>query len=494
MEIRSLCSKLRHINTSTMKKLLLCSALFTGLSTHAQTTLFQDNFESGAGNWTLNGGSGNNQWVLNSEYVDNSGFNLVPDTPDEPGGVTNGPNSAYLHIYNSQACGFGICNASFDTGSSSNQSATQTTAISTTGYTNVTLEFIYLCAGAAGTSYGVVEYSTDGGTVWTAATGQYSGVSTWTNASIALPAFDNTASLKFRFRWQNGAAGNDPAFAIDELKITGTSGAGATVGTGAITNTTYCSNNSANISVPFTVTGTVNAGNVYTAQLSDASGSFAAPTAIGTLSSSATGSLSISATIPSGLAGGTGYRIRVDASDPVTVGTDNGNDISIVIPPAVSISSTPANGVICSGNSASLTASGGVAFLWSPAGSLSSSTSQNVSATPSSTQVYTVTGTDANGCSNSATFTVTVQSCAGLEEASFGDFELYPNPVNQLINVNLGELKNVESITVLDLSGRTVLSKASGFESIDVSSIQGGKYFLVIEHETGVSVKAFVKN
>lgn len=476
-----------------MNKLLLCGALLGGLSAHAQTTLFQDNFESGAGNWTLNGGSGNNQWVLNAEYVDNSGFGLVADTPDEPVGVTNGPNSSYLHIYNTQACGFGVCNASFDTGSSSNQSATQTTPVSTTGYTNVTLEFIYLCAGASGTSYGVVEYSTDGGTMWTAAASQYSGVSTWTNASITLPAFNNSASLKFRFRWQNGNAGVDPAFAIDELKITGTSGAGATVGTGAITTMVYCSNNSANISVPFTVTGTVNTGNVYTAQLSNNAGSFAAPTAIGTLSSTSTGTLSIPATIPGGLPPGNGYRIRVDASNPATVGTDNGTNLTVVTATPVGITSAPANGIICTGASASLTAAGGITFVWSPAGSLSSSTSQTVSATPSATQVYTVIGTDANGCANSATFTVTVQTCAGLEEASFGDFELYPNPASQNLHVNFGELKGLESVSVLDLSGRKVLSSAVTSTVIDLSTLESGKYFLVIDHEAGSSVKSFIK-
>ncbi len=476
-----------------MNKLLLCGALFAGLSAHAQTTLFQDNFESGAGNWTLNGGAGNNQWVLNSEYVDNSGLGLVADTPDQPVGTANGPNSSYLHIYNTQACGFGICNASFDTGSSSNQSAAQTNPISTTGYTNVTLEFIYLCAGASGTSYGVVEYSTDGGTMWTAATGQYSGVSTWTNASITLPAFDNTASLKFRFRWQNGNTGNDPAFAIDELKITGTAGAGATIGTGAITTTTYCSNNTVNISVPFTVTGTVNAGNVYTAQLSDNSGSFASPTAIGTLSSTSTGTLSISATIPSGLPAGSGYRIRVDASNPATVGTDNGMNLTIAPPPTITVTPSPANGIICSGNSATITANGANVYTWSPAASLSSATGPNVTATPASTQVYTVTGTDANGCSNSTVTTITVESCAGLEEASFGDFELYPNPVNESLNVDFGELKALQSVSVLDISGRKVLATKAVSNTIDVSSLQSGKYFLVIEHQEGTSVKEFVK-
>jgi hypothetical protein len=475
-----------------MNKLLLCGALFTGLFVNSQTTLFQDNFEAGAGNWTLNGGSGLNQWILNSEYVDGSGFGIVPDTPDQPGSVTNGPNSAYLHIHNTQACSsLNICNASFDTGSSSNQSATQT-AISTTGFTGVTLAFIYLCDGASGTSYGVVEYSTNGGSSWTAATSQYSGVSTWTNASITLAAFDNQANLMIRFRWQNGSSGNDPAFAIDEVKITGTLGSAPIVGTGAITPITYCSNNSDAISVPFTVTGTVNAGNVYTAQLSNSTGSFASPTAIGTLSSTSTGTLSIAATIPSGLPVGTGYRIRVDASAPATVGADNGTNITVVAPPTVSITSVPANGIICSGSSASLTASSATVYGWSPAGSLSSATGPIVTATPTATQMYTVTGTNANGCSNTATFTVTVQSCAGLEEESFGDFEIYPNPVNQLLNVNFGELTGIQTLTVLDLAGRKVLSnKATSV--IDMSSLESGKYFLMIEHSAGVSVKAFVK-
>lgn len=470
-----------------MNKLLLCGALFAGLSAHAQTTLFQDNFESGAGNWTLNGGAGNNQWVLNSEYVDNSGLGLVPDTPDQPVGTTNGPNSSYLHIYNTQACGFGICNASFDTGSSSNQSATQTTPVSTTGYSNVTLEFIYLCAGASGTSYGMVEYSLNGGTSWTAASGQYSGVSTWTSASIALPAFDNTASLKFRFIWQNGNTGNDPAFSVDEVKITGILGAGAAISTGTIAPTTYCIGGMG-IDVPFTVTGAITSGNVYTAQLSNSSGSFASPTAVGTLSSSSTGTLYIYAMIPNGTPAGNGYRIRVDASSPATIGSDNGSNLMFEAKPVVSVSSVPANATICSGSSASLTASGANTFAWS-----TGATSANVTVTPSSTQTYLVVGSSAGGCQDTTAFTVTVENCAGLEEETFGDFELYPNPANQQLTVNFGELKNIETIAVLDLSGRKVLATKAVSNTIDVSALQSGKYFLVIEHHQGTSVKEFVK-
>lgn len=84
------------------------------------------------------------------------------------------------------------------------------------------------------------------------------------------------------------------------------------------------------VSVPFTTTGIFNAGNTFTAQLSDASGSFADPVAIGSLSGTTSGS--IDATIPGGTTTGTGYRIRVVSSDPILEGDDNGADVVITAP------------------------------------------------------------------------------------------------------------------------------------------------------------------
>ena len=97
-----------------------------------------------------------------------------------------------------------------------------------------------------------------------------------------------------------------------------------TITTSAISPTTLCAGQSVN--VPFTTTGTFTSGNVFTAQLSNSSGSFSSPTNIGTLSG--TGSGTITATIPYGLAG-SGYRIRVVGSNPATIGTDNGSNITI---------------------------------------------------------------------------------------------------------------------------------------------------------------------
>ena len=67
-----------------------------------------------------------------------------------------------------------------------------------------------------------------------------------------------------------------------------------TITTGTV-STSICAG--ATISVPYTITGSFTAGNVFTAQLSSNSGAFTSPVAIGTLSSPAAGT--ITATIPS---------------------------------------------------------------------------------------------------------------------------------------------------------------------------------------------------
>ncbi|TNE73399.1 MAG: hypothetical protein EP333_06725, partial [Bacteroidetes bacterium] len=179
--------------------------------------LFSDNFESGGSNWTLNvGGFGDNPWVINNDY---SGF-IFTTTPSQPAPITNAPNSFYLHITNQTFCNAGFdCQAVFDAGSTSDYSAVMTNNISTVGFTGVTLEFYYLCAGMSGFTYGNVEYSINNGVSWLPASPNYAGVNTWTLASLTNPAWDNQAQLKFRFRWRNDLLGNDPAFSVDEVQI-----------------------------------------------------------------------------------------------------------------------------------------------------------------------------------------------------------------------------------------------------------------------------------
>ncbi|HLF51648.1 choice-of-anchor D domain-containing protein [Flavobacterium sp.] len=94
----------------------------------------------------------------------------------------------------------------------------------------------------------------------------------------------------------------------------------------ALTGSPFCSGNS--VSVPFVSSGTFATGNIYTVQLSNASGSFASPVSIGTLSSTAN-SGTITAAIPAGTAAGAGYRIRVVSNIPSVIGSDNTANLAV---------------------------------------------------------------------------------------------------------------------------------------------------------------------
>lgn len=113
-----------------------------------------------------------------------------------------------------------------------------------------------------------------------------------------------------------------------------------TIATGTINPTTYYVSalTGASVNVPFTLTGTYNGGNNINAELSDASGSFASPTTIGSVVATASGN--VSATIPANTASGTGYRIRVVSSSPALTATSNGADITVIL---VSNSVAPSN-------------------------------------------------------------------------------------------------------------------------------------------------------
>ena len=87
-------------------------------------------------------------------------------------------------------------------------------------------------------------------------------------------------------------------------------------------------------------------------------------------------------------------------------------------PPTVT--AIPAASTICSGGSVGLTASGASLYSWSPATGLSGTTGTVVTANPTTTTTYTVTGTTATGCQNTAQVTITVNPLPTLFNVTGG--------------------------------------------------------------------------
>ncbi len=97
-----------------------------------------------------------------------------------------------------------------------------------------------------------------------------------------------------------------------------------------------------------------------------------------------------------------------------TVSGSNGSCISTPATVTVTVNTlptltlSPTSTALCSSTSSTLTASGATNYTWSPSGSLSSANGATVTATPNTTTDYTVTGTDANGCTNTNNVTIVV--------------------------------------------------------------------------------------
>jgi hypothetical protein len=170
------------------------------------------------------------------------------------------------------------------------------------------------------------------------------------------------------------------------------------------------------VTISFSVSGVFNAGNTFTAELSNATGNFSSPTLIGAVNGTASGN--IACIIPAGMPQGTGYRIRVSGSSPVVTGTDNGLDVTINTVPSVSLN--PISD-LCEGSSA-FALSGGI-----PTGGTYSGTGvigNSFYPTLVNSGSYTITYfyTDINGCSGSASTNLNVNPAPTVNLNITGNF------------------------------------------------------------------------
>jgi PKD repeat protein len=108
--------------------------------------------------------------------------------------------------------------------------------------------------------------------------------------------------------------------------------------TGALAQTAFCAG--AAVEVPFTLSG--GNGDTYSvrAEISGVDGSFDQPTHLGTVSASVSGV--IATTFPSGLAGGSGYRVRVIIAALPLVAEDSGQTLEILALPKIELAVSPA--------------------------------------------------------------------------------------------------------------------------------------------------------
>jgi hypothetical protein len=110
--------------------------------------------------------------------------------------------------------------------------------------------------------------------------------------------------------------------------------------------------------------------------------------------------------------------------------------------------------------------------------------------------------TDANGCSDTATITITVNGCAGVEDISGSAIEIYPNPADQFISVSFHvvETNNAWKLDVYTIEGKLLITKeiligsTSHIENLNIGSLSSGTYVIRIMNKKGESItKRFIR-
>ena len=326
----------------------------------------------------------------------------------------------------------------------SSQGATLNTRLvsptfTTVGYENIALTFTHSHNRNTSESVVALEISTDGGLNWEVVRDYNTATFYTTNEYIDLHEYLGLAAVKFRFNYISGSNysyfGN---WQLDNVKVTANNPKAIwSPQTGLFTDAlAIIPYTGQEVHQVYTFTDTpIN----YTAQMQTGACALSAssqinltepPTNISIAGADAicmgtstvlvaSGADTYTWSPATGLNTSLGKEVIATPTETTTytiTGTTNGCSTTttflVTVHPLPSLNVQSSTLEMCTGQSATLLATGADSYQWTPTTGLNTTTGAEVMATPSETTTYTVTGTTAEGCSAETQITITVNSTA----------------------------------------------------------------------------------
>ncbi|HEU4718572.1 MAG TPA: T9SS type A sorting domain-containing protein [Bacteroidia bacterium] len=251
-----------------------------------------------------------------------------------------------------------------------------------------------------------------------------------------------------------------------------------------------------NVVIPFAVTGSFPFGNVFTAQLSNGFGQFAAvPPVVGTTMFTIGGNGIIFGTIPANTNFGFLYRVRIVSSNPADTSSSSPNTLIVTqVAQLNTIYANPGDSA-CPGDTITLFAANpATSFSWS-----TGDTTQSIQVTSSG--IYSVTTTDFLTCQSTTADTVVFDPafCTGIAE-NFLDKQVsvFPNPANDRLNISFVDVYSLDAVlSIRDAFGKTLLEERETLHphsvtQLDISGFAPGIYFLMFDSDGQHAVRKIV--
>lgn len=162
--------------------------------------------------------------------------------------------------------------------------------------------------------------------------------------------------------------------------------------------------------------------------------------------------------------------------------------------PTITASASPAS--ICRKEKAVLSAGGANSYEWTGS-AFSSNPTFTFTGSANATFTFIVTGTDNNGCVNTAMTTVIVNACTGISELSDDNsVSIYPNPGKGIFTVTLSGAQLNASVRVFNSLGNLVLDQPSSGDRavIDIENHANGIYVVeLVQNGKTISTTKIIK-
>ena len=90
-------------------------------------------------------------------------------------------------------------------------------------------------------------------------------------------------------------------------------------------------------------------------------------------------------------------------------------------------------------------------------------------------------------------YTINIVDNLSIDDFNHDQFSIYPNPAQNVINIESKDNLNIESVKIVDLSGKLIIEKTQNTNQVDIVNLSNGVYIVEVASEGRIYKKKLIK-